>query len=314
MTSAAAAAFAVPAPTAPTAPAADPGAAAPSGSAAPAPMPAGDPPSTPAANSNWYDGFENADVKTWTAAKGFKDPSAVAESAYNLEKLIGFDKAGRTLVVPKDDASPEEVQAFQRKLGVPDKASDYKLALPEGSDPKLNETIQGWMHKAGATPKVAASLTEQFVAFSAQEKTAQEGKLIEGSDKAFAAVTSRWGKDADANLELGKRFTANLLPPEVTLDDGTKVNRQQFLERVFNSTGATGAMLELFASAGRGMGEHRMRTNGDSGMGDASPGAAQAKIMQLRADTAWVKSYLSGDKAKIDEMQRLTQQASPISQ
>jgi hypothetical protein len=124
----------------------------------------------PAANGAWYDGFENAEVKTWTAAKGFKDPAAVAESAYNLEKLIGFDKAGRTLVVPKDDATPDEMRAFHAKLGVPETPDGYKLPLPETADPKLAATLQGWMHKAGVTPRAAETLTKEFVAFSAEQQ------------------------------------------------------------------------------------------------------------------------------------------------
>lgn len=251
-------------------------------------------------------------MKTWVGSKGFKDPSAVAESAYNLEKLIGFDKAGRTLVIPKDDATPEEIKAFNTKLGVPEKAEEYKLPLPQNYDPKMTAEIQGWMHKAGATPKVAEALTKQFLEFSAaQQKTAGDA-LIASSDKAFADVTHKWGPKAQENLELGKRFAAQLLPAEVTLDDGSKVSRQDLLERVFNATGATGVMLELFANAGKGMGEHQVLSNGQGGgFGDLSPQAAQQRIAALKADPAWSKAYLGGDKDKLAEMTRLNALAYP---
>lgn len=313
-TSNAAAAFAATPAAAPAAaPASAPAAAPAPAASAPAPGPA--PAPAPAANEgNWFDGFTNPEVKTWTAAKGFKDAAAVADSAFNLEKLIGHERAGRTLVVPKDDSPPEEVAAFRAKLGVPATAAEYKLPLPEGSDPKLVETIQGWMHKAGATPAMADTLTKEFMAHSLALTETNNGKLIETSDKAFAAVTTRWGAEAQANLELGKRFTAQLVPAEVTLDDGAKVSRQDFLERVFNTTGATGAMLELFANAGKGLGEHRMRAGGDPGGGSASPEAARTQIAALKADTVWVKSYLNGDAAKKAEMERLTKLAHPVSQ
>jgi hypothetical protein len=310
MSSAAAAAFAAPAP----APAADAGAAPPAAApvSAPAPIPAGAPAAAPAANAaQWFDSFPNPEVKTWTQAKGFKDAASVAESAYNLEKLIGHDRAGRTLVLPKDDATPAELQAFHAKLGVPETPDGYKLPLPEGFDPETGKAISSWMHKAGVPPRAADALTKEFIAFSGQQQQKIEQQLISDSDKAFADVTTRWGKDADANLELAKRFTAQMLPAEVTLDNGNKVNRQQFMERVFNSTGATAAMLELFAQAGRGLGEHRMVTNGSSAMSDSSPAAAQAKIAALKGDQSWVKAYLNGDKAKIAEMQALTAQAYP---
>lgn len=313
MTSAAAAAFN--APVAAAAPAPVVGApAAPAVAATPAAAtPAA--PAAPAANSAWYDSIANADTKTWVQSKGFQNAEAVADSAFNLEKLIGHDRAGRTLVIPKDDATPQEIQAFNAKLGVPEKPEGYTtLKMPENADPKLLSTIQGWMHKAGVTPKSAEALTAEFLSFSQAQHAQQETTLIANSDKAFAEATTAWGKEADANLALGKQFTAQLLPPEVTLDNGTKVSRQDFLEKIFNTTGATRAMLEMFAKAGKGMGEHIMRTNGQPGSVDQSPGAAQQKIAALKGDAAWVKSYLAGDKAKAAEMTRLTQLANPVTQ
>lgn len=277
--------------------------------AAPATAPVASPAAAPAATTEWFGGFANAEVKTWAQAKGFKDPEAVTESAYNLEKLIGFDKAGRTLVMPKDDAGPEEVKAFHAKLGVPEKASDYKLPLPADADPTLVTTIQGWMHKAGATPKMAEALTKEFLDFSVLQKTQEDKALFDLSDKAFGETTARWGKDADANMELAKRFTAQLLPAEVTMDNGSKATREEFIAKVFNSTGATGAMLELFARAGKGMGEHVMHQTTGGGMPDNSPAAASAKIKQLTTDPAWTKGYLNGDKDKLAIMSELQKQA-----
>lgn len=296
-----------------------PAASAPAASAAPAASPAAAPSAAPAAappasNSAWYGGFGNAEVKTWAEAKGFKDPEAVTESAYNLEKLIGFDKAGRTLVVPKDDASPEELRAFQSKLGVPEKPDGYTLPLPADADPKLLATMQGWMHEAGVPPKSATKLTESFVKFSVEQQAQQEQALVVNSDKAFADVTARWGKDADANIELGKRFAAQLLPEQVTLDSGEKVGRADFLAKIFNSTGATAAMMELFAKAGAGLGEHRLHQNGGNGFSVDSPAAAQARIKALQSDKAWSNAYLNGDKDKKAEFEALFKTAFPSGQ
>jgi hypothetical protein len=304
MTTLAAAAFSA-APAAPAVAAATPAVAA-------APAVAATPAAATPAVPTWYDGFTSPDVKAWTQAKGFPNPEQVAESAYNLEKLIGFDKAGRTLVIPKEDASPEEIKAFQAKLGVPESPDAYKLPLPADADPELVKTMQGWMHKAGATPKMAETLTKEFVDFSVQQKAKEEKALFDLSDKAFGETTARWGKDADANMEIAKRFTAQLLPAEVTMDDGSKVGREQFLAKVFNSTGATGAMLELFARAGKGMGEHVMHQTTGGGMPDNSPAAASAKIKQLQADPAWTKAYLNGDKEKLALMTALQKQAAGV--
>jgi hypothetical protein len=298
--------------------------AAPAASAAPAGAPAAPaPPAAPAApasapaasNSEWYGTFSNAEVRDWTKAKGFPNAEQVAESAYNLEKLIGHEKAGRTLVVPKDDASPEEVKAFHSKLGVPDSPDGYTLPLPADADPALVKTMQGWMHEAGVPPKSAAKLTEAFVKFSTEQQVQQDKAQLASSDKAFAEVTARWGKDADANIELGKRFAAQLLPAEVALDNGEKIGRADFLAKLFKSTGATGAVMELFAKAGAGLGEHKMHSNGGGGMGGVdSPAAAQARIKALQSDKAWSAAYLNGDKDKKAEFGALFKVAYPSGQ
>lgn len=301
MTTQAAAAFTA----APAAPAGTP--APPAAPAAPASPPVASTPAAPAAPAanDWYGNFGNADVKTWAQAKGFKDAEAVTESAYNLEKLIGFDKAGRTLVIPKDDATPEELKAFHSKLGVPESADGYQLPLPADADPALVKTMQSWMHEAGIPPKSASKLTEAFIKFSAEQVATQEKTLLDQSDKVFGEVMTRWGKDADANMELGKRFAAQLIPAEVTLDNGQKIARADFLGKIFNSTGATAAMMELFASAGRGLGEHKVHQNTSNGMSVDSPAAAQARIKALQGDKAWTNAYLNGDKEKKVEMDRL---------
>lgn len=313
-TSAAAAAFsAAPAGTPPAA-SAPPAGTPPVGTPPAATPPAGTPPAgTPPAGAPpaaaWYDTFQNADVKTWTAAKGFKDPAAVAESAYNLEKLIGFDKAGRTLVIPKDDATPEEVKAFHVKLGVPETPDGYKLKLPDGTPEATTKAMQGWMHEAGVPPKSAEKLVESFVKFSGEQEATARAGLIADGDKAFAEQTSEWGKDAEANLELAKRFTAQALPEKVKLDNGTEVGRQEFLETLFNRTGATKVFLQMFAGAGKGLGEHAMRTNGEAPAGVMTPQQAQARIAALRADPDWSKAYVNGDKGKLAEMTKLNQLA-----
>lgn len=294
MATEAAAALNAPPAGAPAAPpaGAPPAAAAP---AAPAP-PAGAPPAPPVAN--WHDGFKNAEVKAWAAAKGFPDAEQATESAYNLEKLIGHDKAGRTLVIPKDDAPEAEKLAFRQKLGVPDTPEGYKLPMPDGADPSFAKIASGWMHKAGIPPKQAEALAAQWNDFAAAQGKSVREQMVTESNKALADATTGWGKDADANLESGRRFASTMLPAQVKLDDGTSVSRGDFLERVFNSTGATRAMLELFATAGKGLGEHPMKGGGNPSGGSRT---VEGRITELNNDAAFRK----GDPAKVKEMQQL---------
>lgn len=314
MTNTAAAAFAgTPAPAAGT-PAGTPpaGGDPPSGTPAAGTPPAGTPPAgtpAPAANGDWYSGIANEEVRTWTQAKGWKDPAALAESAWNLEKLIGHERAGRTVVLPADDAPPAEVAAFRAKMGVPEKADDYMsvIKVPEGHPDTFAKEASAWFHEAGIPPKQAALLTEKWNAYQAAAVTQQTQQSATQADQEFGQVVASWGKEADANLELGKRAATQFIPAKDTAE------RQAILGKLESAIG-TKAMLEMFASIGKNLGEHRMATSGDPGGLGMAPAEAQAKINALKADKAWTTAYLQGDATKKAEMERLIKVAYPAPQ
>lgn len=287
-----------------TPPAGDPNtppAGAPAG--APAAAPAGTP---PASNDTWYSGFENADVRNWTQAKGFQSPAQLAESAWNLEKLLGHDRAGRTVVIPGDDAPAEELAAFRAKLGVPENPDGYMgvIKVPEGQSDAFAKEAAAWFHEAGIPPKQAAVLAEKWNAFQENGMKQQMEQAAANSDREFGEVVASWGQNADANLELGKRAAAQFLPAKDAAE------RQALLGKLEGVIG-TKTMLEMFANIGRSLGEHRMHSSGDGGGFGMSPAEAQAKINSLKADKAWTSAYLQGDASKKAEMERLIKIAFP---
>lgn len=318
MTNSAAAAFGA----APAAAAPSPAPAAAAPAPAPTPAPSGTPPvgtpapaaATPAPSpaatpDTWFSGIQNEEVRNWTQAKGWKDPAALAESAWNLEKLIGHERAGRTIVMPADDAPAEEVAAFRTKMGVPEKADDYLsvIKVPEGQPDTFAREAATWFHEAGIPPKQAAILAEKWNASMATGATQQAEQQRVQADQEFGQVVSTWGKEADANLELGKRAAAQFIPAKDAAE------RQAILGKLEGAIG-TKAMLEMFANIGKNLGEHRMATSGDPGGMGMAPAEAQAKIAALKGDKAWTSAYLQGDAAKKAEMERLIKAAYPASE
>ncbi|NOV24166.1 hypothetical protein E5S69_11650 [Cupriavidus necator] len=304
----AAAAFSAPPAAAPAAaPAPAPAGAPAPAAAAPAPAPAAAPAATPPTGGDaWYTGFQNEEVRNWTQAKGWKDPAAMAESAWNLEKLIGHERAGRTVVIPGDDAPAEEVSAFRVKMGVPEKADDYLsvIKVPEGQPDTFAKEAAAWFHEAGIPPKQAAMLAEKWNAYQNAGMQQQTEQQAAEADRQFGEVVASWGKDADANLELGKRAASQFIPAK------DQAERQALLSKIESAVG-TKVMLEMFASIGRGLGEHKVHTSGESGGLGMSPAEAQAKINSLKSDKAWTSAYLQGDQAKKAEMERLIKIAYP---
>lgn len=259
----------------------------------------------PATTSDaWYSKIENADVRTWAEAKGFKDPLAVAESAYNLEKLMGFDKAGKTIVVPDENATPEQIAAFRSKLGVPEKPDGYKLEVPEGVPPEFASTAAQWFHENGVPAKAAEAIAAKWNEFNAAQATAFEEKFVADSQAEFAAWEREQGAAAKQNVELAKRAAAQFIPA------ADAAQRAEMISNIERAIG-TANFMKMMTAIGSGLGEHKS-VGGGEGNGILTPAQAQQRIVELKSNKDWTTAYLNGDKAKQEELSKLTQLAYPV--
>lgn len=257
-----------------------------------------------ASNGEWFSTIGDESVRTWVQSKGFKDSTAVAESAYNLEKLIGFDKAGRTLVVPKDDATPEERAAFYQKLGAPANADGYKVPEALAADPVVKE-FRDVALKSGMLPKQFEEAVGFITAKAQTMNTERQQAAAAQSDQDMTALKTEWGQGYDKQVEMAKRAATSFIPAKDAAERG------EIMTKIEGAIG-TGAMMRLFAKIGEGLGEHAAHSSGDAGNFDSlTPAQAKGRIEALKSDKEWSTAYLKGDKIKIAEMERLTKAAYP---
>lgn len=247
--------------------------------------------------NDWTTSIADQSTRDWVQAKGWKDPGALATSAYNLEKLIGHDRAGRTVVRPGENATPEEIASFRVSLGAMKTPEEYipHLSIPEGHPDGFAKTAAGWFHKHGIPADAAKGITEDWNAFQAGLAEQQQQEFLKQSDKEYQDLLGEWGKDADRKAEMAKRFARGFFDPS---------DRDVMVEKLERALG-TGAMLKLFAEAGERLGEGRFINGGASGSFGMSPSEARAKMTSLQNDKTWMQAYLGGDKNKIAEMSRL---------
>ncbi len=145
--------------------------------------------------------------KAYVEGKGWKSPADVLTSYTALETLMGADKAGRTVVLPKDANDTEGMKLFRAKLGVPESPDKYELPAPPGEGgANLIKEASGWFHEAGI-PKTAAQ------AITAKWNTHIEGLIKAAQDKAkgeshaqLEALKAEWGQSFDKNAEFARRF------------------------------------------------------------------------------------------------------------
>lgn len=279
----------------------------PSGDPAPATPPAGGTsPATPPTGGEgaWYAAHPDENIRNWAANKGWNDPMAALDSSYNLEKLIGFEKAGRTLVMPKEDATPEERTAFFRKLGVPEKVDGYKVPEAMAADPFIKQ-FQEQALKTNMLPQQFEDTLNWYQNTQKAAIEAQQQAFVAAGEQAIATLKGDWGQAYDQNIELARRAANQFLPA------GTPEERKAQMHVIEQAVG-TEAMLRFFARIGEGLGEHKTHSDGSPGGFDVmTPAQAKAKIEALKSDKEWAAAYVKGDAGKREEMARLHKFAYP---
>lgn len=234
-----------------------------------------------AANAPWFPEEHKAFVET----KGWKTPADALTSYVNLEKLIGADKAGRTVVLPKDEKDAEGLKAFRTKLGVPEAADKYELPLPEGDSGDFAKLAATWMFDAGvpktAAQAIAKNWNEYFTGLLKQEEAAAQAE----STKQLDTLKGKWGQEFDKRSEFARRFLRA---------SGWNEEKVNLYEKTFG----TAQMLEDFYNWGSKTAEPDF-AGGEGGGFSMSASTAKAKLDDIRMrrakgeinDLQWKNTY-----------------------
>lgn len=182
------------------APASSPGSP-PPGQTSPGQAPAPGLPGQGQTPSGWWDTFKDPATKEFAANKKYESPEMLANSYKNLETLYGAEKAGRTIMTPKDDADVEGWKAIGAKLGVPENPADYKLPVPEGEDPAFSLEMSGLMKESNIPPVLARQLAEKWNAKMAAVTAAAK----QAADADMSALKGEWGPKYQENEAIAKQ-------------------------------------------------------------------------------------------------------------
>jgi hypothetical protein len=249
-----------------------------------------------AAEAAWLEQFsaeggeaDNPSNRDWLKAKGFKSLDDVAKSYREAEK--GLRDGGR-IKVPGDGAKPEEIAAFHKAIGVPEKPDDYAFDKPaDVADEDLNigliERMRTAAHKAGAPAGVFKTMAEEMVQAQLDEfnqyRTAEDGKA--------QAVLKEWGAEKDARLA---EVSAGMKGLGLSRDDVAAIQRGYGSDRT----------LKLLQKIGAGMAEDAL-VGGGKGKFGITGEEAQAELDRLNADPEHARLLAANDPAATARRQRL---------
>lgn len=226
-------------------------------------------------------GFSDNDLQEWVQSKfNGSTPSVeqLAGSYRNLEKMVGADRAGRTVVLPGPDADEAEMAAFYEKMGRPESADGYELPVPEGDDGAMAEWARGVFHGAGLTPKQAQQISEAWNDHVANISQSSAQQSEQSAADAMAELKREWGAAYDqktASIEHAARAL------ELSDDD---------LNGLRSSMGPANAMRFVDKLASK-LGEDVV-LEGEAAGGALTPQSAHMEIQKLGTDPEFMKAWM----------------------
>lgn len=210
--------------------------------------------------AEWRARISGGDPEVAKLINRYSSEAAVGKALFSLRQKLSEG------TIPKlgENAKPEEVAAFRKALGIPEKAEEYVVKTPanrELSDVEkpIIEDFRNLAHGLNIPPTAAAKMAEWFLGHNdravqvAQEQAHQ--KRQETEDK----LRTEWGPEYRRNLDVANAYIEGQAPQlkgllSVPLADGTRLgDNADFIRYVVDQ--ARGTMGDAFvfdASQGQG--------------------------------------------------------------
>lgn len=162
---------------------------------------------------NWRKDYAGEDAKLLTQLERFQSPKAALDAYFSAQKRIS--EGGLKPSLP-DSPTPEQLIAWRKENGIPEKSEDYLAKLPEGlvigeADRPLFESFVKSLHDVNADPKVAHAAVAWYNKFQEDMQGAQRESDSKFSRETEDNLRAEWGADYRVNQAIRTTFL-NRLP------------------------------------------------------------------------------------------------------
>jgi len=221
---------------------------------------------------NWKDALSE-DFRNDKNMEHIKSVEDMAKSYINAQKHFGKDK----IVVPGEYATEEDWNNIYNKLGRPETADGYEVALSEGS--KLSEDALGSLKAKAHELGILPSQLKGLVSFQEEMAISSEKSIMESienkQNEAINTLKTEWGAEYDKRLSAAANMVKEFGGEE--------------LQKYLNETGYGNdpMLVKTFYKIAQGMGEGRFEGDSEANGSGYTPDAAQRKILELQSHEAF---------------------------
>jgi hypothetical protein len=227
--------------------------------------------------SDWKSSLPE-DLRGNASLQNINDIQSLAKSYVHAQSLVGADK----IVIPKDNASPEEWNTFWKKVGRPDDAKAYNLGKPENFpeqvfDPKMLEHMQGIFHETGLSSRQAETLYNKYMAYIAGEYETSQKETSLQTEQGLEKLKADFGSEYNVKLAAAQKTLQKFGSPELV----------EYLDKT--GLGNSPELIKLFSNIGLSISESTAHDGESRGYNPVSSQQAMAEIDTLRQDSDFIR-------------------------
>lgn len=142
------------------------------------------------------------ETRTALLPLGYKTADELGKAFLSDRQLIGKAR----LVVPGENATAEEVTAYRKGIGVPDKPEEYDFTIDgKAPDADMEKFGRATFHKHGVPKATATAIVRDWnghVAATIERVNREQDEKVAQGDE---AVAKKWGKDNEAHQDIARR-------------------------------------------------------------------------------------------------------------
>lgn len=209
----------------------------------------------------------------------------LAKSYLSLQSMLGQDK----IVVPKDESDVQGWEMWDKKLGVPSKAEEYDLKLPDGTELDLSK-VKELGKKLHLNQSSTQALLDAYIEDLNTQNQLSEQKRVEEMNSVVDSLKKEWGLKFNENIT-----NANNTLKKLAGDDA-------LYQRMNEKYGNDPDFIKLIAKAGGLLSEGSLGGFEGQVQGfNRTPAEAKKELERIMNDSN--HPYWAGSRNKRDNMQ-----------
>jgi len=244
---------------------------------------------------DWRDKLAKGDDKARKRLDRFQSPADVMKSWQELERRMS---SGEVKAKLPDNATEEQIAAWRKDNGIPDKPDGYLEKLPNGlvigdEDKPILEGYLARVHGKNASPEIVADTVAWYYAQQEETIAAQAE-----ADKAYGrqsedALRAEWGGEYRANVNSVMSF----LKTAPADDNGTPLSDLLMGARMADGTlfGSNPAALRWLARL----------ANDANPAGFVAPGAGGSQIDAINTELDTIRKAMRENRAAYDKDEKM---------